>query len=85
MQVETGEVNGELKVLVYSGMSNMSNRIASGSNELFTVSGDVELKSVEVADFGGNMLNTRINKVSLPTSFALSQQVAVERFKDNPR
>ena len=75
MQVESGEVNGELKVLVYSGMSNLSNRIASGTNELFTVSGNVELKSVEVADYYGNMLSTRINKVSLPTSFALSQNV----------
>jgi hypothetical protein len=75
MQVESNEVSGELKVLVYSGMSNLSNRIASGTNELFTVSGDVELKSVEVADYYGNMLNTRINKISLPTSFALSQNV----------
>lgn len=75
MQVESGVVNGELKVLVYSGMSNYSNRIASGTNELFTVSGDVELKSVEVADYAGNMLSTRLNKVSLPTSFALSQNV----------
>jgi hypothetical protein len=75
MQVESGEVSGELKVLVYSGMSNLSNRIASGTNELFTVSGDVELKSVEVADYAGNMLSTRLNKVSLPTSFALSQNV----------
>jgi hypothetical protein len=75
MQVEFGEVNGELKVLVYSGVSNLSNRIASGTNELFTVSGDVELKGVEVADYYGNMLNTRVNKISLPTSFALSQNV----------
>jgi hypothetical protein len=56
-------------------MSNLSNRIASGTNELFTVSGDVELKGVEVADYYGNMLNTRVNKSSLPTSFALSQNV----------
>jgi|GEM_PF-942993 len=75
MKLESGEVNGELKVLVYSGMSNLSNRIASGTNELFTVSGDVELKSVEVADYYGNMLSTRLNKISLPTSFALSQNV----------
>jgi hypothetical protein len=75
MQVESGEVNGELKVLVYSGMTNLSNRIASGTSELFTVSGDVELKSVEVADNYGNMLNARVNKISLPTSFALSQNV----------
>jgi len=75
MQVSSGEVNGELKVLVYSGMSNLSNRIASGTNELFTVSGNVELKSVEVADYYGNMLSARVNKISLPTSFALSQNV----------
>jgi len=75
MQVETSEVNGELKVLVYSGLTNLSNRIAAGNNELFTVSGDVELKSVDVADYYGNMLNTRVNKVTLPTSFALSQNV----------
>jgi hypothetical protein len=75
MQIESNEVNGELKVLVFSGMDNLSNRIASGTNELFTVSGDVELKSVEVADYYGNMLSTRVNKISMPTSFALSQNV----------
>jgi len=75
MQVETAEANGELKVLVYSGLSNLSNRIAAGSNSLFTVNGDVELKSVEVADYNGNMLNTRVNKTSMPKAFALSQNV----------
>lgn len=75
MQVESAEVNGELKVLVYSGLSNLSNRLTAGSNNLFTVNGDVELKSVEVADYNGNMLNTRVNKTSLPKAFALSQNV----------
>jgi len=75
MKVESAEVNGELKVLVYSGIDNPTNSIASGTNELFTVSGDVELKGVEVADYYGNMLNTRVNKSTLPTSFALSQNV----------
>ncbi len=75
MQVESAESNGELKVLVYSGLTNLSNRIAAGSNELFTVSGNVELKSVEVADYYGNMMNTRVSKTALPTSFALSQNV----------
>ena len=52
-------------------LSNLTNRIAAGTNELFTVSGNVELKGVEVADYNGNMLNTRVNKTALPTSFAL--------------
>jgi hypothetical protein len=75
MEVVSAENNGELKVLVYSGMSNMTNRLAAGSNNLFTVTGNVELKSVEVADYNGNMLNTRVAKTALPTAFALSQNV----------
>jgi hypothetical protein len=75
MEVVNAESNGELKVLVYSGMSNMTNRLAAGSNNLFTVTGNVELKSVEVADYNGNMLNTRVAKTALPTAFALSQNV----------
>ncbi len=75
MKVDYAENNGELKVLVYSGTENMTNRLAAGSNDLFTVSGNVELKGVEVADYNGNMLNTRVNKTALPTSFALSQNV----------
>lgn len=75
MKVESAESDGLVKVLVYSGLDNMSNRIDAGSNALFTVNGDVELVDVQVADYNGNLLNTRINKNVLPTEFKLSQNV----------
>jgi len=75
MEVVSAESNGELKVLVYAGMNNMTNRIEAGSNELFSVTGNVELKTVEVADYNGNMLSASINKTTLPTAFALLQNV----------
>ncbi|MGB5138678.1 MAG: T9SS type A sorting domain-containing protein [Candidatus Zixiibacteriota bacterium] len=73
MTVISAENEGLVKVLVYAGLENMSNRLEAGHNNLFTLSGDAELVSVEVADFNGAMLNTRINKSVLPTEFKLSQ------------
>jgi hypothetical protein len=75
MEVLSAESNGELKVLVYSGTQNLSNRISAGTNDLFTVTGNVELKNVEVSDYNGSMLNARVSKTALPTSFALKQNV----------
>jgi hypothetical protein len=75
MELVSAESNGELKVLVYSGMTNMSNRIDAGSSNLFSVTGDVELKNVEVSDYNGNLLTSSINKSTLPTSYALLQNV----------
>ncbi len=75
MKVESAESDGMVKVLVYAGLDNMTNRIDAGSNALFTMNGDVELVDVQVADYNGNLLNTRINKNVLPTEFKLSQNV----------
>jgi hypothetical protein len=75
MELVSAESNGELKVLVYSGMTNMTNRIDAGSSNLFSVNGDVELKNVEVSDYSGNLLASSINKSTLPTSYALLQNV----------
>jgi hypothetical protein len=75
MEVLSAENDGVLKVLVYAGTNNMSNRLDAGSNSLFTIDGNVELVNVEVADYNGNMMNTRVNKNVLPTEFALSQNV----------
>ena len=73
MALLSSENEGLVKVLVYSGLDNMTNRIEAGQNALFTIDGNVELVSVEVADYNGSMLNTRINKNVLPTEFKLSQ------------
>jgi hypothetical protein len=75
MEVLSAEVDGKLNVLVYAGLNNMTNRLDAGNNSLFTIDGDVELVNVEVSDYNGNMLNTRINKNVLPTEFKLSQNV----------
>jgi hypothetical protein len=75
MELLSNEANGELKVLVYSGLNNTTNRIQTGSNELFAVNGEVELVNVEVADYHGNMLTTRVDKSALPTAFSLKQNV----------
>jgi hypothetical protein len=73
MTVISAENEGLVKVLVYAGLDNMSNRLEAGHNTLFTLDGSAELVSVEVADYNGAMLNTRINKSVLPTEFKLSQ------------
>jgi hypothetical protein len=73
MVLLSAENEGLVKVLVYAGLENMENRLEAGSNSLFTIDGNVELVSVEVADYNGSMLNTRINKNVLPTEYNLSQ------------
>jgi hypothetical protein len=75
MELVSNEVNGELRVLVYSGMTDMDNYIPAGSNQLFTVAGNAELVKVEVSDYNGNLLSTNVNKTSLPTQFSLLQNV----------
>ncbi len=50
----------------------MCNAIPAGTNELLTVTG-AQLNSVEVADYYGNLLNTRVEKSALPTQFSLTQ------------
>jgi len=64
--------DGLLHVLVYSGMENMKNRIPSGNNELVTVTGG-ELNSIQIADYYGNLMASRVEKTALPTEFALLQ------------
>jgi hypothetical protein len=75
MEVVSAENDGLLKVLVYAGLDNMSNRLDAGNNSLFSIDGNVELVNVEVADYNGNMMNTRVSKNILPTEFKLSQNV----------
>jgi hypothetical protein len=74
MEVKYAENEGKLHVLIYSGMENMTNSIPAGTNELLTVTG-AELNSVEVADYYGNLMYTRVAKTALPTEFALSQNI----------
>ncbi len=75
MKVESAESDGLVKVLVFAGIDNMTNRLEAGSNNLFTINGNAELVDVQVADYNGNLLNTRVNKNVLPTEFALQQNV----------
>lgn len=75
MELASNEVNGELRVLVYSGTQNTTNRIPAGNNELFTVAGNANLVKVEVADYNGNLLSTHVNKTALPTQYGLLQNV----------
>jgi hypothetical protein len=74
MEVLSNQVGDKLNVLVYSGMSNMSNAIPAGTNELLTVTG-AQLNSVEASDYYGSLLNTRVAKSALPTQFSLSQNI----------
>lgn len=74
MKVDYAERDGKLHVLVWSGLENMSNSIAFGTNEILTVDG-ATLSSVEMADFYGNLMNVRVEKTALPTEFKLSQNV----------
>ena len=73
MTVLSSENDGVVKVLLYSGLDDMRKHVEAGRNELLTISGDAELVSVEVADYDGNMLNTRVSKGVIPSEFKLAQ------------
>jgi hypothetical protein len=75
MELASNIVDGELRVLLYSGLEDMSNFISAGEAELFSVVGDAELVKVEVSDFNGNLMTTHVNKTALPTAYALRQNV----------
>jgi hypothetical protein len=72
MEVQSNVREGQLHVLIWSGMENMTNSIPAGTNDLVTVTG-AELTSVQVADFYGSMMQTSVAKTALPTEFALAQ------------
>lgn len=74
MKVSYAESDGMLNVLVFSGFDNMNNRLSAGYNDLVTVTG-AELQNVQVADYRGNLMNTRVEKTALPTDFTLQQNV----------
>jgi hypothetical protein len=74
MEVLSAERDGKLHVLVFAGMNNMRNSIPAGTNELLTVTG-AELSSVEISDYYGNLMNTRVEKTALPTQFSLLQNI----------
>jgi hypothetical protein len=61
---------GELKVLLYD-ISTKS--IGSGLRELVSIEGQAQLVAVEVADYNGNMLTSKLDQAMLPTTFALGQ------------
>jgi hypothetical protein len=61
---------GELKVLLYD-ISTKS--IGSGLREVVRIEGQAELVTAEVADYNGNMLTSKLEQATLPTTFALGQ------------
>ena len=73
MAILSSENDGVVKVLLYSGLDDMRKRLEAGRNELLAISGDAELVSVELADYDGNMLNTRVSKGVIPSEFKLAQ------------
>lgn len=73
MSLLSSEENGIVRVLVYSGLEDMTRRLSAGRNEVFSISGDAELLSVDVSDYDGNMLGTILCKSVLPSEFKLSQ------------
>ncbi|MBK7093433.1 MAG: T9SS type A sorting domain-containing protein [bacterium] len=73
METLSHEENGEVSVLIYSGLADMGRRIAAGTSQVLHIVGDAELIEIEAADFEGNMLNLSVSKSSLPTEFALGQ------------
>ncbi len=75
LRLESSTGDGFLRVLVYSGLEDMSRRLDAGSNPLFSLSGNAELVDIQVADYHGNLLSTRLERSSMPTRFALSQNV----------
>jgi hypothetical protein len=73
MTLRSSDVNGELRVLVFSMEHNA---ITAGNHDLFTLplnDNTVELVEVQFSDAEGNMLAVNTNKIAPPTAFALSQ------------
>ncbi len=75
MELATSESDGLLKVLVYSGLDDLTNRLPAGANSVFSITGAAELVDVQIADYDGNLLNARVEKSTLPTEFRLAQNV----------
>ncbi|MCC6963187.1 MAG: T9SS type A sorting domain-containing protein [candidate division Zixibacteria bacterium] len=73
MRLESAASDGVLRVLVYSGLDDMTRRLEAGTNQLFSVAGNADLLEVQIADYDGNMLDGVIGKSSLPQEFALAQ------------
>jgi hypothetical protein len=75
MELATNELNGQLRVLLYSGLTDMSKFIPAGDKDLFSIKGDVDLIKIEVADFNGNMMAANVRKTNLPQAYSLHQNV----------
>jgi hypothetical protein len=56
MEILSYNDDGELRVLLYSGLQDPSKLIPAGAHTLFTLSGDVALVSVQASDYDGNMM-----------------------------
>jgi hypothetical protein len=72
MTVFSDIVDGQTKVLVYSLQTE---NIAAGTNEIFTVNGDVTLSEVEVSDYDGNLIDVSTVAKVVPKAYALYQNV----------
>jgi hypothetical protein len=72
MQILSHDANGVLSVLVYSLEGN---RVAAGTQTLFTISGDgMTLGQVSSSDSYGTLLPTAVREISpIPTSYSVSQ------------
>ncbi len=71
MDVKTS-IDGDRMSILISSISKGA-VIPAGSVELFSVPGNCEVTHLEASDYYGNMLDTRVNKVGLPTDFVLGQ------------
>ena len=69
MEMKSGVVDGQTRVLVWSSNTN---RIPAGENSLVAVNGDVTLVESSFSDYYGNLMNVAVAKV-LPDNFALKQ------------
>ena len=73
MQLMSAAADGEVTVLVYSGLTDMRQHLAAGTNEVLQTSGELELLEVQVSDYEGNLVSVNLSKSSLPENFALHQ------------
>ncbi len=75
MELVSTESDGLLKVLIYSGLDDLTNRLSAGTNSVFSITGSAELVDVQIADYNGNLLNTQLARSVIPTEFRLAQNV----------
>ncbi len=56
LKMQYGRLGDEVRVLLFPGVDSLTGPLPVGQNDLFSISGDLELKEMQASDYDGNML-----------------------------